>query len=166
MLGGPGKIVEIDEAKIGKRKYNRGRTLRGQWVFGGYERDSGRIFIIPVEDRTAETLLKEIRNHIAPGSIIYSDCWKAYNNINMYGYTHYTVNHKQNFIDPNTNCHTQNIERIWRDMRGNIPRFGTSVKHYRFYIAEFLFKRRFVHHERIDKFFTIMSEIYPLNNNE
>jgi len=133
--------VEIDEAKIDKRKYNRDRTLRGQWVFGGYERDSGCIFIIPVEDRTAETLLIEIRNHIAPGSIIYSDCWKAYNNINTYGYAHYTVNQKQNCVDPNTKCHTQNIERIWRDMRGNISHFGISVDHYRFYIAEFLFKR-------------------------
>jgi len=27
-------IVEIDEAKIGKRKYNCGRIIRGQWVFG------------------------------------------------------------------------------------------------------------------------------------
>jgi hypothetical protein len=36
--GGEGKIVEIDEAKIGKRKYNRGRYLEGQWVFGGIER--------------------------------------------------------------------------------------------------------------------------------
>lgn len=29
-LGGPGIIVEIDEAKIGKRKFNKDRILKGQ----------------------------------------------------------------------------------------------------------------------------------------
>jgi hypothetical protein len=36
--------VEIDEAKIGKRKYNRGRYLEEQWVFGGIERVSNIFF--------------------------------------------------------------------------------------------------------------------------
>ncbi|XP_024892367.1 uncharacterized protein LOC112467785 [Temnothorax curvispinosus] len=56
-LGGPGCIVEIDETKIGKRKYNRGRLVKGQWIFGGYERGTKKIFIVPVQDRTEETLL-------------------------------------------------------------------------------------------------------------
>lgn len=34
-IGDPGKIVEIDEAKFGNRKYSRGRVVEGQWVFGG-----------------------------------------------------------------------------------------------------------------------------------
>jgi hypothetical protein len=50
-LGGPGKIVEIDEYKFGKRKYHRGRYVEGQWVFGCYERGSGNIFMGCVEDR-------------------------------------------------------------------------------------------------------------------
>ena len=49
-LGGPGKIVEIDESKIGKRKYHRGHVVEGQWVVGGIEVDSRKCFIVTVED--------------------------------------------------------------------------------------------------------------------
>ncbi|KAJ8050775.1 hypothetical protein HOLleu_04103 [Holothuria leucospilota] len=39
-LGGENKRVQIDESKIGKRKYHRGHRVEGQWVFGGIEEDS------------------------------------------------------------------------------------------------------------------------------
>jgi hypothetical protein len=38
VIGGPGIIVEVDESKFGKRKYNRGHRVDGVWVFGGVER--------------------------------------------------------------------------------------------------------------------------------
>ena len=39
-IGGPGKQVQIDESKFGKRKYHRGHRVEGQWVFGRIEEDS------------------------------------------------------------------------------------------------------------------------------
>jgi len=33
VLGGPGVVVEIDEAKFGKHKFNTGRLIDGTWVF-------------------------------------------------------------------------------------------------------------------------------------
>lgn len=37
IIGGEGVIVEIDETKMGKRKYNRGHRVEGAWVLGGVE---------------------------------------------------------------------------------------------------------------------------------
>ncbi|KAL7725768.1 hypothetical protein ACLKA6_017598 [Drosophila palustris] len=123
-IGGPGKIVEKDEAKVGKRKYNCGRVVEGQWVFGGIERESGDFFILPVEHRDTSTLLAIIQDRVADGSTMISDCWKAYNCLAEEGFVHQTVNHSKNFVDPETRAHTQNIERLWRDIRDHIPRFG------------------------------------------
>jgi ISXO2-like transposase domain len=72
-IGGEGKIVEIDESKFGKRKYNRGHRVEGQWVFGAYERGSGLTFMVPVEKRDRDTLLHIIHKWIKPGTTIYSD---------------------------------------------------------------------------------------------
>ncbi|KYQ50359.1 hypothetical protein ALC60_10560 [Trachymyrmex zeteki] len=101
-LGGPGCTVQIDEAKIGKRKYNRGRLVKGQWVFGGYEQGSKKVFVVPVEDRTEKTLLAIIKEWILPGTTIVSDCWKSYDCLNNEGFQHLTVNHSYNFVDPDT----------------------------------------------------------------
>jgi len=94
--------------------YNRGRLVKGHWIFGGYERDSRKIFIVPVEDRTEETLLACIKEWILPGTTIMSDCWKSYNCLNNEGFQHLTVNHSYNFVDPETSkkCLKQYILRI------------------------------------------------------
>ncbi|KRH92904.1 hypothetical protein M153_2153000374 [Pseudoloma neurophilia] len=42
MIGGENIIVEIDESKFGKRKYNRIHRVEGQWVLGLIERTSKR----------------------------------------------------------------------------------------------------------------------------
>ena len=80
-IGGPEKVVEIDESLFTKRKFNRGMWRPEQWVFGGVERDSGRCFLVPVKRRDAATLLPLIQEHILPGTKIISDCFKSYTRI-------------------------------------------------------------------------------------
>lgn len=50
-----------------------------------------------------------------------SDCWKTYDCLNNEGFTHKTVNHSKNFVDPDSGAHTQHIERLWRDIRKDVP---------------------------------------------
>ena len=49
--------MEIDESLFSKRKYNRGRVLQEQWIFGGYDPVDKKGFLVPVPKRDAATLL-------------------------------------------------------------------------------------------------------------
>lgn len=84
------------------------RYTDGHWVFGGIERITGKSFLVEVAQRDAATLIPIIKDHIRPGSIIYSDEWRAYRGIPTipgYNYQHRTVNHSQNFVDPSSGKH-------------------------------------------------------------
>ena len=96
------KTVDIDESKFGKRKYHRRRHVDGHWVFGGIERGSKDSFMMVVPDRSKMPIITQ---YIRPGSTIISDEWRAYSNIGVSGYTHLTVNHSQNFVNPTTGAH-------------------------------------------------------------
>ena len=61
LLGGSGKVVEIDEALFRKRKYNRGRLKGSAWVLGAVERGENGSSLsetkfFHVHDRSANTL--------------------------------------------------------------------------------------------------------------
>jgi len=51
------------------------------------------------------------------------------------------------------------------DLRSAIPKYGLSEQHYEHYLAKFLFKKMYDYPDRLDAFFNIMSQIYPLNEN-
>jgi transposase-like protein len=138
-IGGPGKIVQIDESKFGKRKYHRGHRVEGQWVFGGIEEESRRSFMVAVEKRDESTLLPIIERHIAKCSIIVSDCWKAYINLEKHGYEHRLVNHSKEFVN-NDGDHTNKIEGHWRQAKCKMPSFGVRKIAFSSYLAEFLWR--------------------------
>jgi hypothetical protein len=126
-IGGPQKTVEIAESKFGRRKYHRGHPVKGQWAFGGVERESGDTFLVPVKDRTAETLKAIISDWIEPGTTVISDCWGAYSNLGSLGCTHRTVSHSINFVDPNTGAHTNTIESTWRRVKVFLGQYNRGV---------------------------------------
>ena len=59
-IGGAGKVVEIDETVVARRKYNVGRKIAEQWLFGGIVGGTlgGKVecFVELVNDRKAATL--------------------------------------------------------------------------------------------------------------
>jgi hypothetical protein len=59
-ISGPQKTVQIEESKFGQHKYHTDHPVKGEWVFGSVEHESGRTFLIPISDRSADTLMNVI----------------------------------------------------------------------------------------------------------
>ena len=138
-IGGEGTIVQIDESKFGKRKYHRGHHVEGQWVFGGIEQESRKCFMVAVDKRDEATLLPLIESWIEPGTVILSDCWKAYCNLEKHGYTHRTVNHSQEFVNEEGDS-TNKTEGHWRQAKVKLPPFGVRKHFFSSYLAEFMWR--------------------------
>lgn len=145
-IGGEGTIVEIDESMFTKRKNNAGRVLTQQWIFGGICRETGECFLVQVPDRSARTLMAEIKKHIKQGTTIYSDSWRAYKtkDLEKAGFKHFNVNHKYNFVDPDTGANTQTVERLWGSAKWRNKRHrGTARHHLESYLVEFMWRKHF-----------------------
>ncbi|KFD48330.1 hypothetical protein M514_10822 [Trichuris suis] len=74
-----------------KSKDNRGRTYTQHWVLRGACRDTGQCFLVPVEDRSPDTLLPIIRDHVRSGRTIITDKWRVCNGLSRVDYTHLQV---------------------------------------------------------------------------
>lgn len=144
-------------------------TIEGNvWMASGFSaelRGSPRDYLLSRwREGTSRLSWPWWKKWIHPGSTIHSDCWKSYDCLAEEGYLHHTVNHSENFINPVDGTHTNNIERVWRDIRFTIPRFGVSKDHFPGYLAEFLFKREFrKKEERMHHFFIAAANLYPPN---
>ena len=142
-IGGPGMTVEIDESKFGKTNFDPSRYIERQWVFDSICRQMKACFLVTVGQRDKDTLLPIIQAHILPGSYVMSHTWKVYDCLKDEGYTHLTVNHSLNFIDPDTGAHTQRIENTWWGVKRSMPCTGTSKDLFKSYLQEWLWRQHY-----------------------
>ncbi|KAG0436895.1 hypothetical protein DMUE_3986 [Dictyocoela muelleri] len=145
-LGGEDKIVEIDETVVVKRKYNKGRIKRTKWLFGCIERGSNNFLIRNIDNRTKDELLRVIQETVLENTQIHSDMWSSYMSIfsSSQDYTHLSVNHSQNFVNPENGDHTQSIEALWSRLKSTLrSKFQRRHDYLESYIDEFCFKSKF-----------------------
>lgn len=143
-IGGAGKIVEIDETLVARRKFNVGRVVSQQWLFGGIVRgsDPPEMFLELVPDRTRETLIAVLKRRVRQESRIFHDGWRSYMRLGEDGFDHSEVNHKRNFIKPsNRDVHTQSVESMWSRLKTFMRRHALRNRlHLDEYLMEFAFR--------------------------
>jgi transposase-like protein len=138
-IGGNNLIVEIDESKFGKRKYNRGHKVEGVWVLGLIEKTGDkRIILFILDDRKKETLNYFIQNSVKNDSTIRTDCWKGYVDLKFLFNSHQTVNHSICFKDKITGVHTNTIEGSWYGVKTSIPNRGRTRDKIELYLCRYM----------------------------
>ncbi|KAL1463659.1 hypothetical protein WDU94_015393 [Cyamophila willieti] len=157
-IGGAGTTVEMDEAKISKRKYNCGR--RGKWVVTGICRENKDIFVVPVLIKSKEIILQIIREKILPGTSIISDMWHAGEPQSFLGdpdFKQLKSKHNLKYVVP----HKEPYNFNWHEVHSGKPRFGSRKVHREEYIAEYLFKEKYQHLERVHEYLIAAANMFP-----
>jgi transposase len=82
--------IEMDVSFGGRRKGRRGRGL--------VER-RGKVRVEVVEDVLAESILRSAIKKVKRGSIIYTDRFRSYDGLVMYGFRHERIDHGKRFAN-------------------------------------------------------------------
>jgi transposase len=128
--------IEVDESYFGgRRKGKRGRGAGGKIpVFGLLER-GGRVYTQIIPDASSATLIPIIKRKVIPDSIVYSDCWRGYNVLDVSDFKHFRINHSLLFADKKN--HINGIENFWNQAKRHMRKFnGVPKEHFGLFLKE------------------------------
>ena len=131
-----GGKIEIDESYFGgHRKGKRGRGAVGKVPVFGILKRNGNVFTQIVDDTKTETLMPIIRSQIQPDSIVYTDCYRSYNVLDVSEFKHYRINHSKLFADNHN--HINGIENFWNQAKRHLRKFnGIPKQHFNLFLKE------------------------------
>ena len=115
--------IEVDESYFGGvRKGKRGRGAAGKVPVFGLLKRGGHVYTKIIPDASSATLIPIIERKVIPDSIVYSDCWRAYNVLDVSGFKHYRINHSKLFADRHN--HINGIENFWNQAKRHMRKFN------------------------------------------
>ena len=95
-----GGEIEVDESYFGgRRKGRRGRGAAGKIPVFGLLKRGERVYTKIIPDASSATLYPIIERKVTPDSIVYSDCWRGYNVLDVSDFKHFRINHSKLFAD-------------------------------------------------------------------
>ena len=128
--------IEVDESYFGgTRKGLRGRGAAGKVPVFGLLKRGGKVYTKVISDASSTTLLPIIASKVVPDSIVYSDCWRSYNALDVSGFKHYRINHSKIFADKHN--HINGIENFWNQAKRHMRKFnGVPKAHFELFLKE------------------------------
>lgn len=119
--------IEVDESYFGgQRKGKRGRGAGGKTPVFGLLKRGGKVYTKIIPDAKSETLMPIIQEKVIPDSIVYSDCWRGYNALDVAEFKHYRINHSKLFADKHN--HINGIENFWNQAKRHLRKFNGVPK--------------------------------------
>ena len=119
--------IEMDESYFGGvRKGKRGRGAAGKVPVFGILKRGGQVYTQVVEDTKRNTLMPIILEKIKPDSIVYTDCYRSYNALDVSGFKHYRINHSKLFAQKQN--HINGIENFWNQAKRHLRKFNGIPK--------------------------------------
>lgn len=125
--------IKVDESYFGgNRNGKRGRCAAGKIpVFGKLNR-GGKVYTKIIPDAASATLMPIIEGNVVPDSIVYSDCWRGYNVLDVLDFHHFRINHSKLFADPHNR-----IENFWNQSKRHMRKFnGVPTAQFALYLKE------------------------------
>ena len=128
--------IEVDESYFGGvRKGMRGRAAAGKIPVFGLLKRGGKVFTKIIPNAKSETLMPIIRRKIIPDNIVYTDCWRGYNALDVTDFYHYRINHSKIFADKKN--HINGIENFWNQAKRHLRKFnGVPKEHFELFLKE------------------------------
>lgn len=124
-----GNGIEIDEAYFGpkRQKGKRGRGAGRKIVVLGLRKRNGRVYAEIIPDTTREEIMPIVRTTVKSGADIYTDGWRSYDALAVYGYNHKKVNHEKNeFVKDE--AHINGVESFWSWTKRRLAKFNGVPK--------------------------------------
>jgi transposase len=119
--------IEVDESYFGGvRKGKRGRGAAGKVPVFGLLKRGGRVFTVLIPNARSSTLMPIMERMIMPDSIVYTDCFRSYDAIDVSRFHHVRINHSELFVDQQN--HINGIENFWNQAKRHLRRYNGIPK--------------------------------------
>ena len=135
--------VEADESYFGgHRKGKRGRGAAGKTAVFGLLKRNDKVYTVAVPNTQTATLLPIIREQVTPDSIVYTDCYKGYDVLDVSGFIHHRINHSKEFADRQN--HINGIGNFWNQVKRVLRKYnGIDRKSFPLFLKECEFRFNF-----------------------
>ena len=98
-------------------------------------KSGGKVYTKVIADASSATLYPIIERKVVPDSIVYSDCWRGYNVLDVSEFKHFRINHSKLFVDKKD--HINGLENFWSQAKRHIRKFsGVPKEHFWLFLME------------------------------